>query len=156
MECEICNSTYRPGFIEFESSSMQKRFLCEGHSVDFYVWISDMQEEEKKEYLFEENDKTPKIILPLAGFLIALNIINRLFFADELYTKILLFSLSVVYIAAFCSPSIYPRVLRIGSLRPISLRSYRKIKRQDIIGTAATVIVGSLIFLTLFSGGFGG
>ena len=34
-----------------------------------------MQEEEKIEYKFEKNDKSPKVILLLAGFLIALLII---------------------------------------------------------------------------------
>ena len=72
--------------MEFETSSHQKKFLCDGHSVDFYVWLSEMQKEEEEEYLFEKNDKSPKIILPLAGLLIVLTIINRIFIVDETYT----------------------------------------------------------------------
>ena len=44
------------------------------------------------------------------------------------------------------------RVLRIGTLRRISLRSYCKIKSQEIVTIDVTVIDGSL---TLFSGGIG-
>ena len=75
MSCEICDTSYRPGFIEFESSTNRKGFLCKAYSIDFYIWLSEMQEEEKEEYKFEKNDKSPKVILLLAGFLIALLII---------------------------------------------------------------------------------
>jgi hypothetical protein len=54
MSCEICGAPYKPGFVEFEASTNRKKFLCKAHSIDFYVWLSEMQEEEEKEYQFKK------------------------------------------------------------------------------------------------------
>jgi hypothetical protein len=56
--------------------------------------------------------------------------------------------LSLAYIVAFTTPSIYKRVLQIGILKQISV-TYPKLEAKDIIQINATVIAGALILLTL-------
>lgn len=144
--CAVCNIEVKGDLGRIVDNKGNEQWFCEGHSGDLFNWLSVQRDEDK----FERNDKSPYVIIPLVCIVIAFIIGYRLMYpAESFYLKIGLFFISILYIVAFCSPSIYPRVLRIGYLRTFSLQSDRKLTFGDIMQIDATVIVGSLIFLTL-------
>lgn len=152
--CEICEQPIVDvaGFTEIKPSKGYEKYLCRSHSDDLYRWLSEQRKDDRFEIQFERDDKSKYVIIPVAISLVIAGIVYRLLYpinTDPFYIKLLLFFLSLVYIAAFCSPSIYPAILRIGYLRNISLRYYRKMSVTEIITIDATVIAGSIVFLTL-------
>jgi hypothetical protein len=153
--CDVCGKTFDTNPIIFPNGDEIK--LCKEHAEDIFRSLKEQNSYTEKEIVgFNKTIMIIAVIGILSGIFMFVPIANKE--VPSYLSGLPYIGFVLGYIISFASPSIYKRVLQIGTLKQMSVvHRVRQLESRDIIQIDATVIAGALVLLTLSSSlGVGG
>lgn len=145
--CEICGQASYTSPVIFPNGDQKK--LCKKHVDDILSSLKEQNAYYEKEIVGFKY--VVMIIAVIVGSALSMIVYTKYWPPIPWpFSGIPYLALSLAYIIAFTTPSIYKRVLQAGPLEQISVtHRVRQLEAKDIMQINATVIAGALILLTL-------